>query len=153
MIVPVTPDTVSGFVRVAEQIYSESALHHIAFSTDRIEQFARMAMVNPFWFIRVVVVDDQVRGAMCGYLTRLFYSDRMIGVEEGIYVDPDLPFKTKYAGDLVKQFVEWCEDNGAVDVRTGVVSGINDYAADVFYRRNGFKRIGSIYALKNKGDN
>lgn len=153
IILPVTPDTLPGLNKLAEKMYSEAALKHLGYNSTRVEQFTEKAMASPFWFLRVGVVDNVVCGAMCGYLTKIIYSDAVLGVEEGIYVEPAMPFRTKMASALLHQFIEWCKENGAVDVRTSVTSGIDNYAADVFYRRNGFQRVGMIYALKNRGDN
>ncbi len=152
MIVPLSPETKAGFLVLAQRMYAEARLHHIGYNSTRVEQFATMAMDSPFWFLRVAVMDGVVRGAMCGYLTKIIYSDAVLGVEEGIYVDHDLPDRGKVAKGLLQEFIDWCRDNHVVDVRTSVTSGIDNYAADVFYRRNGFMRIGTIYALKQPGD-
>lgn len=149
---PLSLLTKAEFVDICRQIHEESDLSHLPFIRSKVESLASMCISNPDWFARVAIYDGEVVGAMCGYVTTLLYSHATMGVEEGIYVRHNVDMRGKIAKELLRQFVEWCRSKGVADIRTGVISNIDNYAADVFYRRNGFKRLGTIYSLKNPGD-
>ena len=147
----ITLATKPQFIDICMLIHSQSELQHLPISRDKVDLLADRCMYNTQWFGRVAVDDGAVVGAMCGYVQPLIYSDVMLGVEEGIYVMPHAVNRGKIAKSLLLEFVAWCRGHGVADIRTGVISNIDNLAADVLYRYNGFKRIGTIYALKEPG--
>jgi GNAT superfamily N-acetyltransferase len=147
----ITEQRLEGFISICRELWSQGAQVHLEFNDDVARQLGMRFINDPTYFCQLAVEDDRVVGVMGGYVTKLIFSHDVIGNEEGLYVRNSVQGKAGIAAEMLRRFVRFCRDAGAVDVRTGVISSIDNYAADVFYRRNGFKRIGTIYALRNTG--
>lgn len=151
---PVSMDNMYGLVNMCMELHAQTHLAHLPVDKTSLVRMAHMCMADMTWFGRLVWDQerDEAVGAMVGYVSPLIFSTASIGVEEGLYVRQDVENRAMYAATMLKDFVRWAYSRGASDVRTGVISNIDNYAVDVFYRRNGFKRIGTIYSLKHPGD-
>jgi GNAT superfamily N-acetyltransferase len=141
----------SDFISIGEELWSLGEQTHLGFDRETTERLGLRCLNDPKMFCQLAVVDDEVIGGMIGYVTRMLFSNTIIGNEEGLYVRSGIHDRAAIAAEMLRRFVRFCKDAGATDVRTGVISNIDNYAADVFYRRNGFKRIGTIYALRKPG--
>lgn len=138
------------FLDICRELWSMSdVLPHLGFDVLSTTRLGMRCLNDPACFCQMAFDDAGVNvGCMVGYVTPLVFSNKIIGVEEGLYVRDGTPSRAGIAAEMLRRFVRFCEDAGAVDVRTGVINGAENYAADVFYRRNKFRRIGTIYALK-----
>jgi hypothetical protein len=143
---------IDAFISICEELWSQGAQVHLSFDHDVTRQLGLRCINDPAFFCQMAIGEnDVVIGCMAGYVSPLVFSRSIIGNEEGLYVRSGVPDRAAIAAEMLRRFVRFCKDAGAVDVRTGVISNIDNYAADVFYRRNGFKRIGTIYSLRNPG--
>lgn len=150
---PLTVQRLDGFVAICEELWQAGEQVHLSFDTDITRALGLRCITDPTFFCQMAMDErDVIVGCMAGYVTQLVFSRSVIGNEEGLYVREGTKDRAAIAAEMLRRFVRFCKDAGAIDVRTGVISNIENYAADVFYRRNGFKRIGTIYALRNAGD-
>jgi GNAT superfamily N-acetyltransferase len=148
----ITQRRIQAFIDICEELWLQGSQVHLEFDRDVTRDLGFRCINNAFYFCQLAVDEnDVVVGCMAGYVTKLIFSRNVIGNEEGLYVRSGVPDRAAIAAEMLRRFVRFCKDAGAVDVRTGVISNIDNYAADVFYRRNGFKRIGTIYSLRNPG--
>lgn len=146
---PLGPEHMLDFIRICHELWSQSdVLPHLGFDMASTRALGERCLNMPNYLCQMAFVDGHNIGCMVGYVTPLVFSNKIIGVEEGLYVRQGTQDRAAIAAEMLRRFVRFCEDAGAVDVRTGVINGAENYAADVFYRRNKFKRIGTIYALK-----
>jgi GNAT superfamily N-acetyltransferase len=146
-----TPERMTDFIIMTEELHALSHLEHLPYDLRAATQLGRNCINDDRYFCQLAYINDTCIGCMAGYLTGLVFSAEHIGVEEGIYVREGTPQRAAIAAEMLKRFVRFCKDAGCADVRTGVISNIDNYAVDIFYRRNGFKRIGTIYSLRNPG--
>lgn len=142
-----------AFVSICEELWSRGSQVHLPFDKMITRDLGMRCIHTPNYFCQMAINEyDEVIGCMAGYVTPLIFSKGVIGNEEGLYVREGVPERAGIAAEMLRRFVRFCQDAGAMDVRTGVISNIDNYAADIFYRRNGFKRIGTIYSLRNPGE-
>lgn len=144
-------DSMSDFIIMTGELHDLSHLEHLPYDLPAAYRLGIDCINNDRYFCQLAYIGDKCVGCMAGYMTKLVFSREHIGVEEGIYVREGTPQRAAIAAEMLKRFVRFCRDAGCADVRTGVISNIDNYAVDIFYRRNGFKRIGTIYSLRNPG--
>lgn len=145
--------TLDNFVSACEELWLLSSIQHLKFDHHVTRMLGMKFIREPTFFCQVALDDNEIMlGFMAGYVTGLMFSNQHIGIEEGLYVREGVNERAGIAAEMLKRFVRFCKDCGCVDVRTGVISNIDNYAVDVFYRRNGFKRAGTIYSLRKPGD-
>jgi len=142
---------IPALIRIIEAQHAASGLHHLGFSHTKVEFTLCRAIAEPDLWCEVVLHDDVPRGLMAGHVTSMLFSHERIGIEELLVVEEGTPRRTAYAKQLVNDFVAWCYDMQVVDIRTGVISNIDNLALDQFYRICGFKRIGTVYSLRDPG--
>jgi hypothetical protein len=148
-----TEERLDEFVLICEELLMLGEQRHLLFDKCATYALGRRCINDPAYFCQMAIDEDGiVVGCMAGYVTKLIFSSSYIGVEEGLYVRDGTLHRAAIAAEMLRRFVRFSLDCGAVDVRTGVISNIDNYAADVFYRRNGFKRIGTIYAMRKTGE-
>lgn len=143
-----TYDTVPDMLVLLKELHDMSNVKHIPWDQEEARASANMCVDMPNCFGCVAMHDGQVVGVMVGCVVKMIYSKASIGIEEAIYVRLLVPERAKVAAQMLQWFVLWCKDLGAVDIRTGSMAGIDNYAIDVFYRSHGFKRAGMMYSLK-----
>lgn len=148
---PLTAEDIPQVVPLVWLLHNEAKLWHLGWSHTKVEMTCAMAISDSDKFCHVAVEDGSVVGVMAGMVQPLLFSHDRIGVEELLFVLPTVKGRARVASRLVRQFVSWCRSFGVVDVRTGVISNIDNMAVDTFYRGQGFKRIGTIYALREPG--
>lgn len=143
----------NDFVIICHDLWAEGQLDHLGFDRDTCWLLGWRCINDNKYFCQMAIDDnDKVVGCMVGYVTQLVFSNKSIGVEEGLFVYEGTPDRAAIAAEMLRRFVRFCKDAGVADVRTGVISNIDNYAADVFYRRNKFRRIGTIYSLRDPGE-
>ena len=84
-------------------------------------------------------------GAVCGKVVTFYFSPKLMGIEDAWYVREDTPRRAAIGVRLMRGFVAWCFDRGAVIVQSGDVAGIRTVGVDALYRHMGFTRFGTIY--------
>jgi hypothetical protein len=150
---PLTEHKLDDFIEICKELLYAGEQQHLGFDDEVTRILGMNCIHQPTYFCQMAYLGNgRLVGCMAGYVTKLIFSNQHIGNEEGLYVREGTPERAAIAAEMLRRFVRFCMDCGAIDVRTGVISNIDNYAADVFYRRNGFKRIGTIYALRNTGD-
>ena len=85
-------------------------------------------------------------GAVCGKLVTFYFSPKLMGIEDAWYVREGTPRRAAIGVRLMRGFVAWCFDRGAVIVQSVVT--LQAYAPLVWmpvYRHMGFTRFGTIY--------
>lgn len=84
-------------------------------------------------------------GAVCGKVVTFYFSPKLMGIEDAWYVREGTPRRAAIGVRLMRGFVGWCFDRGAVIVQSGDVAGIRTVGVDALYRHMGFTRFGTIY--------
>lgn len=151
VIEPLTLEGIPIFVELCHEFSTYTGtLSHLGFDSYEVAMLGEAMVTQPTHFCQLAFdADGKPVGFMAGYITKLIFSKNYIGNEEGLYVREGVKERTAMASEMLRRFVRFCSDAQCVDVRTGVISNIDNYAVDVFYRRNKFKRIGMIYAMRN----
>lgn len=90
-------------------------------------------------------VDGLYVGAVCGKVVTFYFSPKLMGIEDAWYVREGTPKRAAIGIRLMRGFVAWCFDRGAVIVQSGDVAGIRTVGVDALYRHMGFTRFGTIY--------
>ena len=100
------------------------------------------------FYFRLARVDGAYVGGVYGYMQQFSFAPVRFGLEHGWYVREGTPSRAKIGMMLMKGFVQWCYDNGAVMVQSGDIAGIGTVGVDALYKRMGFERYGTIYRNK-----
>ena len=93
-------------------------------------------------------VDGVYIGGIYGFMQRFTFAPVRLGMEHGWYVREGTASRAKIAMMLMRGFVSWCYDNGAIMVQSGDVAGSNTIGVYALYKRLGFERFGTIYRNK-----
>lgn len=99
-------------------------------------------------YFHLANVDGVYVGGIYGFMQDFTFAPIRLGMEHGWYVREGTPSRAKIGMTLMRGFVSWCYENGAVMVQSGDVAGINTVGVDALYRRMGFARFGTIYRIK-----
>lgn len=102
-------------------------------------------MNDPNCYFMLARVDGAYVGAVCGKVVTFYFSPKLMGVEDAWYVREGTPRRAAIGVRLMRGFVGWCFDRGAVIVQSGDVAGIRTVGVDALYRHMGFTRFGTIY--------
>lgn len=87
-------------------------------------------------------------GFIAGSVGPMLFAPDLVAVEETVYVRPDTAKRASVANQLMDGLKAWAfKDKGAAFIRGGETSGMEPRAVDFFFRRNGYKRSGTIYEL------
>ena len=82
-------------------------------------------------------------GGMFARISEVFLGPAKIAHEETLYVRPHFRGST-VATELVKTFIDWAQEKGAVRAMIGSTVGIDDERVASFYGKMGFKRVGLL---------
>lgn len=87
------------------------------------------------------------QGFIIGSVSQMMFSPALMACEEATYVRKEAPFRGMIANRLMQSLQRWAFDDKKAELfRAGESSGINPRAADHFMRRNGMKKVGTIYS-------
>lgn len=145
-----TEERLDEFVSIARELFDRSAMHHFGFDPAIVRHTGQRFIIDPSWLCQLAFIDGQCVGSLGGYIVPTLFSTAKVGIEEGLYVREGVLSRAAIAANMMRRFVKFCMDRGCVDVRVGTIAEVESYAIDVFYRRIGFRRIGSVYSLKNR---
>lgn len=140
---PVEPWDVPALFNLAERFHSEAspgfpvpdaeAIHRTVLETKLTNQLCCF-----------VAEDGNVIGFLTGAYCRFPHSFSMVAGLTMFYITPEKRGGLA-AGLLVKRFINWSREVGAVVVCGGSISGIKEERFGKFFERAGFRRAGVTY--------
>ncbi len=132
-------------------VLSESVYSHLDFDHEKCANWlCGVILEQPGWFMRVIVDEDDevVGGIVCRNETTLFGKD-------SVAYDVTIMVAAEHRGkclrpllQIIREYRDWAERDGAKLIKMGVSSGINIDKASVFMERMGFPRIGAMHGMR-----
>lgn len=132
-------------VEMGAEMIAASSFASMGYAPEKVAEFIRRVSVSGL--AAVSVEGDVITGVMLGDVVEPWYSANRMGVDHVLYVRPQYQ-GSRAALMLVRAWMQWCSDEGAVQLRPGTAA--TSEAADRLYAALGFKRAGSLY-VKNRG--
>lgn len=102
-------------------------------------------IASPDGYLRVLVVDDKIAGALWGCLTTMPWSSVKFAQDIILFVDK--PYRG-FGGVLINDWVNWAKEKGAKEVHLSTASGIETDRTCKLFKRKGFKQIGHSYSME-----
>lgn len=122
----------------------------ITIDKERVAYLLRQHATNSQSFACWLLVnsEDQPVGGLAAQILSSFLTHDKIATDNFLFVLPG--WRTlKNANLLMKAYKDWSVAMGCILTRGSCVGGYEPEAMDIFMKRNGFKPIGSIYAIRN----
>jgi hypothetical protein len=140
----VTEQNLAYCVQLAKELV-DAAQFTVPFDWDFATTQGRTSVQRTDCYNCMAMHGDDYTGMVLGHVTHLYFSPALIGVEDAWFVRPGSPDRTRTASALMRGFVAWCRDRGAIAVQTADTASIAPLSVDRLYRHLGFKRYGSVY--------
>lgn len=95
-------------------------------------------------FVRVAEEDGQIIGGLVAYVEPHWFSTDMMACDLALFVRPDKRGGLA-APRLVKEYVAWARERGAVITQFGISTGVHVASTGALLERIGFKPAGFLY--------
>lgn len=125
-------------IRLAEGFLSEGLFRDCSFNP---EKFAAVIAHPSVFYAFYKGADDGYQGFFIGTLTDQFFGDDLIGIDMGVYIEPEHRGKMG-AVRLIQAFESWAKENGAKEIYLSQTSGVNIDKTSAFYERLGYELSG-----------
>lgn len=138
MIRPATIDDVPHILVMGSKMIQESRYKSVRYNPAKASETVIELIKNEDGFCWVG------QGAMMlGYATSLWHSDDKVSSELALYVEPE------YRGGmtairLIKQYVKWAKERGAVMIEAGVSTELKSERTARLYEICGFRIVGPV---------
>jgi GNAT superfamily N-acetyltransferase len=132
-------------VNLARLMHAEApAYRAIPFEPEKVAAWATLCAAEPDWICLLAENDrkEPVGFAAAGCVP-LSFSDQRTVDDLGLYVLPEYRGSSA-AARLVDYLTAWSKAKGAIALRFGLTTGINDRQATAFLQRMGFTAAGVI---------
>src|SRR3546814_19318564 len=84
---------------------------------------------------------------MIGACTPHWCSDDLVAYDFGLFVEPERRGGLAAAG-LLRGFIRWAHDKGAVDITAGITPGVHLEATTGLYQVVGFGKVGHLFSYQ-----
>ena len=140
----IRPATVLDVLLMHElgQRYSDEALHHEHFPVEH-EHCSRAAVdtiISDDGDILLAFNGNELIGYMWCYIGSLPWSTKPLAFDALLYVEPQ--HRHGVGVRLIKAYVEWAEQKGAIAANISIASGINNDRTVKLYEKLGFEFVG-----------
>ncbi|MDA5520839.1 GNAT family N-acetyltransferase [Yersinia kristensenii] len=147
MIRPATMDDIPALVALGARMHRESRYASFPFDEDKCSVLAANLINAEFGVVLVVEECSQIVGWVAGGVGEQYFSHERMAFEYGVFID------TAYRGGtagyrLVKAFIEWAKNHGAVVINMGITTGVHEERTGELYQRLGLARTGSLYSME-----
>jgi len=132
-------------VNLSRLMHAEApAYRHILFEPEKVAHWTRFCASDPDWICLLAENDASAPVGFCaaGCVPMVFSSERTVD-DLGLYVLPEYRGSSA-AARLVDYLREWAKAKGAIAMRFGLTTRVNDQQATSFLHRMGFEAGGVI---------
>jgi L-amino acid N-acyltransferase YncA len=141
-----TREDLPSLMVLAKEAEASTSYKGTGFSQQHCWENMERALENN-WYCAVMPRDGAIVGALFGYLAQGWHTLEMLSNVPFFYVQP------AHRGGraplyMVYNFIQWCQDNGANQIRVGIDSGC--MAGDTLFRRLGFTPVGYQYIYQGE---
>lgn len=147
MIRPATHADIAVLLILSEQMHAESRYRSLPFNPGKMADLLASLMDGADGCVLVAEVDGHVVGCFAGWCAPHFFSDARVASDFGLYLDPEHR-RSGLAAALLRGFVVWAHERGAVLVDAGVTTGTRLDATTRLYRSLGFEPVGTVFEFK-----
>ena len=141
-----TLDDLDALHTLAVSMVNESNFMPFGVSRDKFNPF--MQALIKYGFVVVLEKDGKLVGGMLGDVTTPWHSDYVMGIEHAVYIQPEHQSGIA-AARMVKQWIEWCRRQGAIQCRAFVGTGNPNICR--LYTAMGFRQELGCYIFDLKG--
>jgi hypothetical protein len=122
----------------------------ITVDKDRVAYILRQHVQNSQSFACWLLVNsaDQPVGGIAAQITPSFLTNDKISNDNFLFVLPGWR-NLKNANILVSTYKQWSIAMGCILTKGSCMGGYEPDAMDIFMKRNGFKPMGALYAIRN----
>lgn len=147
MIRAATAQDIPALVALGARMHAESPrFRRLKFSPEKLTQTLNAVMVNPLGLLWVAEVDGEVVGVAMGIAFEHWCSTDLVATDMAIFVDEQHRGGI-LAARLVRRFITWMDDTGAVLKTAGVSTGVHADQTALLYERLGMRRFGVLLEL------
>lgn len=114
------------------------------FNTNKVNSLVSQLIEIDHGFVKIVVHEDEVVGALVAVLTDIPINDLIFAQELMFWIEPEHR-KGKTALKLVDEYVEWATNKGCNFIRLSELDKVLDGRAGLLFKRKGFKPIETAY--------
>ena len=143
MIRRATPDDVPALMRLGECARRESLTHFPPIDETKIAAIKDQWFAHPDLCLALIAErNGKPIGMMLAVMSDYVWSGVRVAMIQTAYT---VPAERGWGGFLIRRCVTWARENGAVDVRLTLESGIDVPMATALLRRMGFTEMGMGY--------
>lgn len=144
MIRPATLDDVPTLVSLGAMMAAESPRFRLLrYSPEKVRVLVENVLRGDSGFLWVAEAGGEITGLMLGVAVPHWCSDDLVVSELALYMVPKHRGSTS-ALRLIRRFMAWAEDRGAVLTQAGVSTGLSTEMAARLYEAAGMRRFGVL---------
>lgn len=148
MIRPATHDDIERLVELGEQMHAESRFAKLSFDHDKVRNLFAHLIESPDGLLIVADVDGLIIGGFAGYVVEHYFALTKVASDFGLFVAPEHRGGMT-APRLMRAYVEWAKEQGAVMVQAGITTGVHVNETARLYQKLGFKQAGLLFELEH----
>jgi GNAT superfamily N-acetyltransferase len=114
------------------------------FDANKVKQLVSNLVEHELGFVKIVVHDEEVVGALIGAISSLPINNITVAQELMFWLDPDHR-NGKTSFKLIDQYVEWSKEKGCDYARLSTLDETMGTKAGVLFKRKGFKPTETAY--------
>ncbi len=120
----ITEADVPIVVNLARQAHEESNYSHLIFDHEKVAELARSMLPDPtVRFCRVAGKNNEIFAMYAGFIAPYIFSYDLMASDLLLFVEPSRR-GTMAAAKLMKEFEAWAFDNGALEIRPAITTGV-----------------------------
>lgn len=144
MIRPATLDDVETLVALGAMMAAESPRYRrLRYSPEKVRALVEAVVRGDSGFMWVAETAGEIVGLMLAVATPHWCSDDLVVSELALYMVPQHRGSTN-AMRLIRQFLAWAAERGAVLTQAGVSTGLSTEQAARLYEAAGMRRFGVL---------
>lgn len=140
MIIPFDMSLLPVVHKLAMNFHQESRYKDMPFSASKITRL----LENPNGFCALAQLGDRYIGGIFGMVQPSWFSEKNIGFDLGLYIDPEYRGKSLAPVRLIKKFEEFCHTKNCIEIVLSSSSNIHEDRALRLYEKLGYTRCGFI---------
>lgn len=148
---PFTAADAPEALALCRELHDASLFRYLTFSEERVLKLFSRALAFPnehfFW---VAINNGTLVASFYGDLQPYFAHEGCLAADKGVYARPGHR-GSGAATALVRQFIAWAREQGALEVVISTTTGIDPERTVRWLEHLGFTRVGAITKLRLEG--